>query len=65
MKISKSFRPLSGNYISQRTNVDYATMYIVSVPCRGTTFLKVYQRTSVRTVLVSVPCRGTTFLKIN
>ena len=36
---------------------------IVSVPCRGTTFLnETYDTKVLYEQLVSVPCRGTTFL---
>ena len=35
----KGFRPLSGNYISQCTLTPHPKFKIVSVPCRGTTFL--------------------------
>ena len=40
LKVSKCFRPLSGNYISQwlKRNLQNARQAI-SVPCRGTTFL--------------------------
>ena len=34
-----SFRPLSGNYISQYKQMALSTEILVSVPCRGTTFL--------------------------
>ena len=37
----KGFRPLSGNYISQIMDGEqFAIIKTVSVPCRGTTFLK-------------------------
>ena len=64
----KCFRPLSGNYISQCTlHLCVATqdIYIVSVPCRGTTFLNcdgVFYLVEKDWFIVSVPCRGTTFL---
>ena len=35
---------------------------LVSVPCRGTTFLKVEAEQQRTVQFVSVPCRGTTFL---
>ena len=36
---------------------------MVSVPCRGTTFLNIIKHTFIKFHRVSVPCRGTTFLK--
>ena len=38
------------------------TMFFVSVPCRGTTFLNDLDKLGVNHNTVSVPCRGTTFL---
>ena len=40
----QSFRPLSGNYISQffKFMFSFSNIRFVSVPCRGTTFLNVY-----------------------
>ena len=36
---------------------------MVSVPCRGTTFLnQIYMNCIIINISVSVPCRGTTFL---
>ena len=41
----------------------YYEIFIVSVPCRGTTFLnKIWNHFTDRWIIVSVPCRGTTFL---
>ena len=58
-----SFRPLTGNYISQwYPKTPTKKLRMVSVPLRGTTFLN-YIDISVRDELrVSVPLRGTTFL---
>ena len=63
-----SFRPLSGNYISQFTvGKPHVLLFKknVSVPCRGTTFLKIRRPFDDEFPGVSVPCRGTTFLKIS
>ena len=60
------FRPLSGNYISQLVVAKPSKPFpeIVSVPCRGTTFLNCKNKADFtnRETDVSVPCRGTTFL---
>ena len=61
----KSFRPLSGSYISQYSiECVYTGEYrIVSVPYRGATFLNNnVTRCSGTWVKVSVPYRGATFL---
>ena len=61
----KSFRPLSGNYISQYRLAISRFYCFVSVPCRGTTFLNTTQIIDRMAVCsVSVPCRGTTFLNM-
>ena len=60
-----SFRPLSGNYISQwRKMVRVEALRRVSVPYRGTTFLNSILSCNVSGTEedVSVPYRGTTFL---
>ena len=62
-----SFRPLSGNYISQFTvGKPHVLLFKknVSVPCRGTTFLKIRRPFDDEFPGVSVPCRGTTFLNV-
>ena len=59
--------PVGELHFSIRWNIKYhCSINIVSVPCRGTTFLnRLTTSWSVVGVLVSVPCRGTTFLNLS
>ena len=65
----KSFRPLSGSYISQLFRSKQLTLFQkkVSVPYRGATFLNQVdvEFTVKETLQVSVPYRGATFLNNN
>ena len=59
--LCRSFRPLSGNYISQssRKEINYEKIYYyVSVPCRGTTFLNDNFGTEAVTVYCFRPLSG-------
>ena len=62
----KSFRPLSGSYISQLFRSKQLTLFQkkVSVPYRGATFLNpgFGSSYSILAIKVSVPYRGATFL---
>ena len=61
--MSYSFRPLTGNYISQlNPGIVDGLLVAVSVPLRGTTFLNMSVYATRDTKIVSVPLRGTTFL---
>ena len=63
MKISKSFRPLSGNYISQQCTPVLAGNHRFPSPVGELHFSMLSGRINrARGHRVSVPCRGTTFL---
>ena len=67
MRDVKSFRPLSGNYISQWSVLLCLNLaFLFPSPVGELHFsMGVLDGTSHRYEKVSVPCRGTTFLNIN